>query len=69
METKMPKVLIPIANGTEPMEAMIMIDVLRLLLCEIIVASVEKELLVDRCCLWEACPVLPIFEIVLFLKL
>ncbi|GMY32989.1 protein DJ-1 homolog B [Fagus crenata] len=38
-------VLIPIANGTEPMEAMIVIDVLRLLPCEITVPFVEKELL------------------------
>ncbi|PIA55723.1 hypothetical protein AQUCO_00700201v1 [Aquilegia coerulea] len=41
------KVLIPIANGTEPMEAVITIDVLRRAGAHVTVASVEKHLRVD----------------------
>ncbi|KAJ4980380.1 hypothetical protein NE237_031217 [Protea cynaroides] len=43
------KVLVPVADGTEPMEAVIMIDVLRRGGADVTVASVEKELLVDGC--------------------
>ncbi|KAM0003168.1 putative protein/nucleic acid deglycase DJ-1, class I glutamine amidotransferase [Helianthus debilis subsp. tardiflorus] len=43
------KVLVPIANGTEPMEAVITIDVLRRAGADVTVASVEKELRVDAC--------------------
>lgn len=43
------KVLVPIANGIEPLEAVITIDVLRRAGAEVTVASVEKELLVDAC--------------------
>eukprot|EP00262_Sarcandra_glabra_P016698 TRINITY_DN5527_c0_g1_i1.p1 TRINITY_DN5527_c0_g1~~TRINITY_DN5527_c0_g1_i1.p1 ORF type:complete len:408 (-),score=75.58 TRINITY_DN5527_c0_g1_i1:518-1705(-) len=42
-----PKVLVPIANGTEPMEAVIVIDVLRRAGADVTVASVEKELRID----------------------
>ncbi|KAB1216499.1 hypothetical protein CJ030_MR4G023088 [Morella rubra] len=41
------KVLVPIANGTEPMEAVITIDVLRRAGADVTVASVEKQLSVD----------------------
>ncbi|KAF5478572.1 hypothetical protein F2P56_005120 [Juglans regia] len=41
------KVLVPIANGTEPMEAVITIDVLRRSGADVTVASVEKQLPVD----------------------
>ncbi|KAE8124725.1 hypothetical protein FH972_019584 [Carpinus fangiana] len=41
------KVLVPIANGTEPMEAVITIDVLRRAGADVTVASVEKQLRVD----------------------
>ncbi|XP_058095630.1 protein DJ-1 homolog B [Magnolia sinica] len=41
------KVLVPVANGTEPMEAVIMIDVLRRAGADVTIASVEKELLID----------------------
>ncbi|XP_043701400.1 protein DJ-1 homolog B [Telopea speciosissima] len=43
------KVLVPVADGTEPMEAVIMIDVLRRGGADVTVASVEKELRVDAC--------------------
>ncbi|RWV98902.1 hypothetical protein GW17_00038220, partial [Ensete ventricosum] len=43
------KVLLPIANGTEPMEAVITIDVLRRAGADVTVASTEKELCVDAC--------------------
>ncbi|OAY85855.1 Protein DJ- B [Ananas comosus] len=43
------KVLVPIANGTEPMEAVIIIDVLRRSGADVTVASVEKDLRVDAC--------------------
>ncbi|OMO92414.1 ThiJ/PfpI [Corchorus olitorius] len=43
------QVLVPIANGTEPMEAVITIDVLRRSGADVTVASVEKELRVDAC--------------------
>ncbi|XP_077251139.1 class I glutamine amidotransferase-like superfamily protein [Tasmannia lanceolata] len=41
------KVLVPIANGTEPMEAVIIIDVLRRAGADVTVASVEKELRIE----------------------
>ncbi|KAF7822644.1 protein DJ-1-like protein B-like [Senna tora] len=41
------KVLVPIANGTEPMEAVITIDVLRRSGADVTVASSEKQLRVD----------------------
>ncbi|XP_068665445.1 protein DJ-1 homolog B-like [Aristolochia californica] len=41
------KVLVPIANGTEPIEAVVIIDVLRRAGADVTVASVEKELRVD----------------------
>ncbi|KAG0495906.1 hypothetical protein HPP92_000597 [Vanilla planifolia] len=43
------KVLVPIANGTEPMEAVITIDVLRRAGADVTVASVESSLRVDAC--------------------
>lgn len=39
----------PIANGTEPMEAVIAIDVLRRAGADVTVASVENQLRVDAC--------------------
>lgn len=41
--------LVPIANGTEPMEAVVTIDVLRRAGADVTVASVEKQLRVDAC--------------------
>lgn len=38
------QILVPIANGTEEMEAVIMIDVLRRAKAEVVVASVEDKL-------------------------
>ncbi|GFY80656.1 class I glutamine amidotransferase-like superfamily protein [Actinidia rufa] len=43
------KVLVPIANGTEPIEAVITIDILRRAGAEVTVASVEKQLRIDTC--------------------
>lgn len=43
------QVLVPIANGSEPMEAVITIDVLRRSGADVTVASVEKQLRVDAC--------------------
>ncbi|KAL0301231.1 UNVERIFIED_CONTAM: protein DJ-1B [Sesamum radiatum] len=43
------KVLVPVANGTEPLEAVITIDVLRRAGADVTVASVEKQLCVDAC--------------------
>ncbi|KAG5546133.1 hypothetical protein RHGRI_018346 [Rhododendron griersonianum] len=43
------KVLVPIANGSEPMEAVMYIDVLRRGGADVTVASVEKQLGVDAC--------------------
>ncbi|KAK2986612.1 hypothetical protein RJ640_004368 [Escallonia rubra] len=43
------KVLVPIANGTEPMEAVITIDVLRRAGADVTVASVENQLQVEAC--------------------
>ncbi|KAI3702797.1 hypothetical protein L6452_28549 [Arctium lappa] len=43
------KVLVPIANGTEPMEAVITVDVLRRAGADVTVASVENQLRVDAC--------------------
>ncbi|KAL3631459.1 Protein DJ-1 B [Castilleja foliolosa] len=43
------KVLVPVANGTEPLEAVITIDLLRRAGADVTVASVEKQLSVDAC--------------------
>ncbi|XP_042479331.1 protein DJ-1 homolog B [Macadamia integrifolia] len=43
------KVLVPVADGTEPLEAVNMIDILRRGGADVTVASVEKELQVDAC--------------------
>lgn len=43
------KVLVPVANGTEPLEAVITIDVLRRAGADVTVASVENQLHVDAC--------------------
>nr|XP_051114635.1 protein DJ-1 homolog B [Andrographis paniculata] len=43
------KVLVPVANGTEPLEAVVTIDVLRRAGADVTVASVEKQLCVDAC--------------------
>ncbi|GAY51509.1 hypothetical protein CUMW_134700 [Citrus unshiu] len=44
-----PQVLVPVANGSEPIEAVITIDVLRRSGADVTVASVEKQLRVDAC--------------------
>ncbi|KAL3364438.1 hypothetical protein AABB24_013282 [Solanum stoloniferum] len=41
------KVLVPIANGTEPIEAIVPIDILRRAGAEVIVASVENQLQIE----------------------
>lgn len=41
--------MVPIAHGSEPMEAVIIIDVLRRAGADVTVASVEKRLQVDAC--------------------
>lgn len=41
--------LVPIANASEPLEAVISIDVLRRAGADVTVASVEKQLRVDAC--------------------
>ena len=41
--------MVPIANGTEPMEAVITIDILRRGGADVTVASVEKQLRGDAC--------------------
>ncbi|KAF2608186.1 hypothetical protein F2Q68_00043691 [Brassica cretica] len=43
------KVLIPVAHGTEPFEAVVMIDVLRRGGADVTVASVENQVGVDAC--------------------
>ncbi|KAG6507773.1 protein DJ-1 homolog B-like [Zingiber officinale] len=43
------KVLVPIAHGTEPIEAVITIDVLRRAGADVTVASAEKDIRVDAC--------------------
>lgn len=47
MASTLRKVLVPIANGSEPMEAVIMVDVLRRAGADVTVASVEKDLQID----------------------
>lgn len=47
MASSLRKVLVPIATGTEPIEAVVVIDVLRRAGADVTVASVEKELRVD----------------------
>lgn len=47
MATAAKKVLVPVANGTEPIEAVIVVDVLRRAGADVTVASVEKQLRVD----------------------
>ncbi|XP_059661432.1 protein DJ-1 homolog B [Cornus florida] len=49
MASAVKKVLVPIANGTEPLEAVITIDILRRAGADVTVASVEKQLRVDAC--------------------
>lgn len=49
MASGVPKVLVPIANGTEPIEASFIIDILRRAEADVTVASVEKQLKVDAC--------------------
>ncbi|XP_039126529.1 LOW QUALITY PROTEIN: protein DJ-1 homolog B-like [Dioscorea cayenensis subsp. rotundata] len=49
MASSVKKVLVPIANGTEPMEAVITIDVLRRSGAEVVVASVGNDHGVDAC--------------------
>ncbi|KFK22990.1 hypothetical protein AALP_AAs54686U000100, partial [Arabis alpina] len=49
MDSSTKKVLIPIANGTEPFEAVVMIDVLRRGGADVTVASVENQIGVDAC--------------------
>lgn len=49
MDSHAKKVLVPVANGTEPLEAVITIDVLRRGGADVTVASVEKDLTVDAC--------------------
>lgn len=39
----------PIANGTEPIEATMIIDILRRAEANVTVASVEKELVINAC--------------------
>lgn len=43
------KALVPIANGTEPVEAAMIIDVLRRAETVVTVASIEKQLQIDTC--------------------
>ncbi|KAH9722995.1 protein DJ-1 [Citrus sinensis] len=49
MSSTSEKVLVPVANGSEPIEAVITIDVLRRSGADVTVASVEKQLRVDAC--------------------
>lgn len=49
MSSTSKKVLVPVANGSEPIEAVITIDVLRRSGADVTVASVEKQLRVDAC--------------------
>ncbi|KAL4204599.1 hypothetical protein AMTRI_Chr01g132790 [Amborella trichopoda] len=47
MASSQRKVMVPIANGTEEMEAVIIVDVLRRAGSDVVVASVEKELQIE----------------------
>ncbi|KAH9778908.1 protein DJ-1 [Citrus sinensis] len=49
MSSTSKKVLVPVANGSEPIEAVITIDVLRRSGADVTVASVDKQLRVDAC--------------------
>ncbi|GAY66452.1 hypothetical protein CUMW_248880 [Citrus unshiu] len=49
MSSTSKKVLVPVANGSEPIEAVITIDVLRMSGADVRVASVDKQLRVDAC--------------------
>ncbi|KAL9433192.1 hypothetical protein AB3S75_028084 [Citrus x aurantiifolia] len=49
MSSTSKKVLVPVANGSEPIEAVITIDVLRRSGADVTVVSVEKQLRVDAC--------------------
>ncbi|XP_052291666.1 protein DJ-1 homolog B-like [Citrus sinensis] len=49
MSSTSKRVLVPVANGSEPIEAVITIDVLRRSGADVTVASVEKQLSVDAC--------------------
>ncbi|KAH9722913.1 protein DJ-1 [Citrus sinensis] len=49
MSSTSKRVLVPVANGSEPIEAVITIDVLRRSGADVTVASVEKQLRVDAC--------------------
>ncbi|KAG7600441.1 Class I glutamine amidotransferase-like [Arabidopsis suecica] len=49
MSSSTKKVLIPVAHGTEPFEAVVMIDVLRRGGADVTVASVENQVGVDAC--------------------
>ncbi|KAK9199044.1 hypothetical protein WN944_014231 [Citrus x changshan-huyou] len=49
MSSTSKKVLVPVANGSEPIESVITIDVLRRSGADVTVASVEKQLRVDAC--------------------
>eukprot|EP01018_Ginkgo_biloba_P000807 Gb_24084 [translate_table: standard] len=42
--TKIPRILVPVANGSEEMEAVIIVDVLRRANADVVVASVEETL-------------------------
>ncbi|KAH9722924.1 protein DJ-1 [Citrus sinensis] len=49
MSSTSKRVLVPVANGSEPIESVITIDVLRRSGADVTVASVEKQLRVDAC--------------------
>ncbi|KAF3507111.1 hypothetical protein F2Q69_00010117 [Brassica cretica] len=49
VHTTLKILLIPVAHGTEPFEAVVMIDVLRRGGADVTVASVENQVGVDAC--------------------